>query len=67
MKSGKIKLKPGVIPHIFECQKKRSSSSHKPRALAKNKEQKAIIDEALQDAARRDDIVHLGGENIKKR
>lgn len=45
MKSGRIKLKSGVIPHIFECQKKRSSASNtvKPRGLAKKENKLQLL------------------------
>ncbi|KAJ8976202.1 hypothetical protein NQ317_018868 [Molorchus minor] len=56
MKCEQIKLKPGVIPHIFDCQKKRSTlHTSKPRPLTQKKEQKAMIKELLCDNLENED------------
>nr|XP_023029044.1 uncharacterized protein LOC111517203 [Leptinotarsa decemlineata] len=40
MKEGVIRLKPGVVPHIFDCQKSRPDfQSVKPRPLIKKRQQ----------------------------
>lgn len=54
MKSGRIKLKSGVIPHIFECQKKTIFCFKycKASRIGEKREQVAIIKEILKDDAR---------------
>lgn len=59
MKCGRIKLKPGFIPHIFDCQKKRSAlHTSKPRLLIQKKEQKAVVEELLRENSANEDV-HL--------
>lgn len=48
MKTGRIKMKSGVVPHIFDCQKNRATlHSSKPRELFRKREQRAVIESSI--------------------
>lgn len=44
MKSGRIKIKPGVLPHIFNCQETRTTThSFEPQKTLENGQQITMI------------------------
>ncbi|XP_018572739.1 uncharacterized protein LOC108912063 [Anoplophora glabripennis] len=59
MKGSVIKLKPGVIPHIFECQKNRKSTEVvKVQSVILKKQNKSIIEDILGDSYTTENIHH---------